>query len=111
MIGRLKLVKNIINDGEGDKFLSDNGKYFYGDSSYIYHQDDKINVTAPFNFTINIPQTTEFNFPEINVLKIEEHTEGNWIRAEHNVDYDYTYSSNETIDISILSNGTYKINY
>jgi hypothetical protein len=36
---------------------------------------------------------------------------GKWIKAEHEVDYDYSYPNSTTLVVELLSNGDYKINY
>lgn len=48
---------------------------------------------------------------EIAKLELEFGASGRWDRAEYGADYTYSYTGNDTLSVTIKTDGTYKINY
>lgn len=48
---------------------------------------------------------------EIAKLELEFGARGRWDRAEYGADYTYSYTGNDTLSLTIKTDGTYKINY
>lgn len=47
----------------------------------------------------------------IDALTITGNVNGIWKKAQHMADYDYGYSDNQTLQVKLLADGSYKINY
>lgn len=48
---------------------------------------------------------------EIAKLELEFGARGRWDRAEYGADYTYSYTGNDTLSLTIKTDGTYKVNY
>lgn len=60
-------------------------------------------------FALSITDTTDT--AEIDNLQMQVDMKGSWKRAVHGTDYDYAYTGNRLLTVSLKTNGTYKINY
>lgn len=106
MVDRLKMIKIFNDKGQGEKTLANDGTYRLVDSSYKYNQITKMNIEAPYTFSVNIIDTKDFNFPEINVLKFEERPPNTIITiCDFNVEDTSQFESNDKIEFD----GTLKL--
>lgn len=60
-------------------------------------------------FALSIDSTTDK--AEIDNMSMQVDMRGKWKKAVHGTDYDYAYTSNELLTVTLNANGTYKINY
>jgi hypothetical protein len=73
-----------------------------------------VKVKDPINglgigFALSIDSTTDK--AEIDNMSMQVDMKGKWKRAVHSTDYDYAYTSNNLLIVTLNTNGTYKINY
>lgn len=74
-----------------------------------YKQLEAIDVVAPKQYNVTIPYTDTFLLPPVEALKFKSE-KGTWTKAIYGDEYTYEYS-NKSLQVDILKDGTYKVNY
>ena len=72
---------------------------------------DSANDTDGIGIGFVFSETATTQITQIDTLAVNVDIRGMWNKAVHGTDYNYGYSGNKTLRISLLSNGSYKINY
>lgn len=70
-----------------------------------------INTTEGIGFAYPLHQEAESDTCATDALVLTVDMDGSWNHAVHGTDYTYGYPNNALLQVELLSNGDYKINY
>ncbi|WP_145052444.1 DUF1565 domain-containing protein [Paenibacillus xylanexedens] len=68
-------------------------------------------LAGQVRFAYYLERTTADEKVAIDALSAQFDMRGRWKKAVHGTDYDYAYPTNSSLQVSLLSDGSYKINY
>ena len=70
---------------------------------------DKGDKGIAIAFAMSITDITDVAY--LDNLKVTADMRGEWRKAVHGTDYDYSYPNNEVLKVELFADGNYKINY
>lgn len=73
--------------------------------------DSLVGSSETIGFAYLLSESAETDVVKVDTLTMNVDMKGSWIKATHNTDYTYAYTTNRSLTVDLLTTGDFKINY
>ena len=73
--------------------------------------DSLVGSSETIGFGYLLSETAATDVVKVDTLTMNVDMKGSWVKATHNTDYTYAYTTNRSLTVDLLTNGDFKINY
>lgn len=73
--------------------------------------DSLVGSSETIGFAYLLSESAETDVVKVDTLTMNVDMKGSWVKATHNTDYTYAYTTNRSLTVDLLTTGDFKINY